>query len=525
MKYFLYARKSSESEDRQIQSIDDQISRLKQLANDLNLNIKKIYVEAKSAKKPDNRPVFNEMMQRIENNDAEGILCWQINRLSRNPIDSGKISWLLQKSVLKSIQTIDRNYLPEDNVLLFNVESGMANQFILDLSKNVKRGMRSKIEKGWYPHIPPIGYLNDKAEKTIVEDPERFAIVRRIWDKMLTGAYTPPQILKIANSKWGLRTRRFKKLGNKELGTSGIYKMLTNVFYTGSFKHKGIQYQGKHKQMITMEEFDQVQTFLGRKGRPRSKKHSFAYTGIIRCGECGCAITAEKKVKRIKSTGKLKTYKFYHCTRRKKNVVCSQRKFIPEEQLEKMLVGEIEKYTILPEFRDWALKILRENNDVEINDRKAAYKSQSIALESNQKEVDNLTQMRFRELISEDEYKKHKEVLLNQQSELRKARNQIENRADKWLKLTEKTFDFAVYARHHFINGDINTKKEILMALGQNFQLKDEILTLEAHSWLQPIAKSYPSLERKYLKLEPAKRSPGKELSSDLEPILTSWQG
>jgi len=112
IKYFLYTRKSSESEDRQVQSIDDQVNRLKELARDLNLEIKKIYTEAKSAKKPNNRPLFDEMIQRIENGEADGILCWQINRLSRNPIDSGKLSWLLQQGILKSIQTIDRQYLP-----------------------------------------------------------------------------------------------------------------------------------------------------------------------------------------------------------------------------------------------------------------------------------------------------------------------------------------------------------------------------------------------------------------------------
>ena len=116
IKYFVYARKSSESEDRQVQSIDDQTNRLKKLAADLNLDIKKTYTEAKSAKKPNNRPLFDEMMQRIEDGEANGILCWQINRLSRNPIDSGKLSWLLQQGTLKSIQTIDRQYLPDDNV-------------------------------------------------------------------------------------------------------------------------------------------------------------------------------------------------------------------------------------------------------------------------------------------------------------------------------------------------------------------------------------------------------------------------
>ena len=148
IRYFLYARKSSEDEDRQIQSIESQITKLKQLAQEVNLKIVKTYTEAKSAKEPGVRDVFENMIERVENGDADGILCWQINRLSRNPIDSGRISWLLQKGILKSIQTYDREYLPGDNVLLFSVESASANQYVIDLSKNVKRGLETKLQKG-----------------------------------------------------------------------------------------------------------------------------------------------------------------------------------------------------------------------------------------------------------------------------------------------------------------------------------------------------------------------------------------
>src|SRR3989344_4281415 len=89
--YFLYARKSSESEDRQIQSIDDKINRLKILAKDSGLNIKKIYTESKSAKKPNNRPLFDEMLERIEIGAAGGIFGWNSNRLSENQFHTGKI--------------------------------------------------------------------------------------------------------------------------------------------------------------------------------------------------------------------------------------------------------------------------------------------------------------------------------------------------------------------------------------------------------------------------------------------------
>ena len=148
IKYILYARKSTEDQKRQVQSIDDQVKILTELANRLDLEIIDTITESKSAKEPDNRPGFSKMMDRIKKGEAKGILCWKIDRLTRNPVDEGTIKWLLQKGIIQSIQTYEKEYLPEDNVILVGVESGMANQYILDLSKNVKRGSKSKAEKG-----------------------------------------------------------------------------------------------------------------------------------------------------------------------------------------------------------------------------------------------------------------------------------------------------------------------------------------------------------------------------------------
>jgi len=182
LKYVLYARKSSEGEDRQVSSIEDQVKRMSKISREQNLNIVKNNREAKSAKNPGSRPLFKEMLEYIENKKANAIITWQINRLSRNPIDSSKIQWMLQKGKIQEIQTIEKKYLPEDNVLLLSIESGMANQYILDLSKNVKRGLESRRQKGIFPHLAPVGYLNDKATHTIVKDPQRFDMIRKMWD-------------------------------------------------------------------------------------------------------------------------------------------------------------------------------------------------------------------------------------------------------------------------------------------------------------------------------------------------------
>ena len=526
IKYFLYARKSSESEDRQVQSIEDQVDRLKRLASDLGLNIKKVYIESKSAKKPNNRPVFDEMIQQIEDGEAEGILCWHLNRLTRNPIDSGKLSWMLQQNILKSIQTIERQYLPDDNVLLFNVETGQANQYILDLSRDTKRGLLKKLNDGWHNGIAPQGYLNDKENKTIVNDPERFNIIRKMWDLMLTGSYTPPKILDIANNEWGYRTRKFKRMGGGPLSRSGIYKIFTSLFYTGIIENDGIQYEGKHERMITLEEYDRVQIILGKKGKPRPKKHEFAFTGSIRCGVCGCLYTAEIKKKLLKS-GEIREHTYYHCTRKTTKIKCDQRKNIPVEDLELAIEKEIEKYTILPEFLEWALEGINKDNDKEIEDRTEIYEMRHRSLVETQKELDELTKMRYRKLIDDDAFLREKNALQAKITEIKGVLRETEARAEKWLELTEKTFTFATYARKAFITaegkGGLELKKEILLALGKTPIIKDQKLSIEPNEWFAEMGNNYPALEKKYIGLEPNKMPMDKTKTEAIASVRTQW--
>ena len=210
-KVFLYARRSSdESSDKQLQSIEDQLSNLRPMATRLGYTIVDTFEESKSAKQPYLRPKFQEMLDRLEAGEADGILTWHVNRLFRNPVDQGRIAWMLQNNVVKIIQTYDRAYLPEDNVLLLSVEGAMANQYVRDLAKVSRRGMQGKADRGWLPSKAPIGYYNynDTVTIDIRVDEERWDMVRRMWDLLITGNYTVPQIQQKANEDWGFRTRQ-----------------------------------------------------------------------------------------------------------------------------------------------------------------------------------------------------------------------------------------------------------------------------------------------------------------------------
>ena len=215
--------------------------------------------------------------------------------------------------------------------------------------------------------------------------------------------------------------------------------------------------------MITTDEFNRVQEILGRNDRKRPKTHNFTYTGIIKWGECGCNITAEEKIKHIKRTGEMKNYIYYHCTRKRTDYKCTQSKNIRVEKLESQISEVIYEITILPEFQEWALEIIREENACEVTERKQIQKNMYKTLENTQEKLDKLTDLLLSNLIDEVEYKRKKREFQKEMHNLQNQRDCVEDRAEEWQELTEKTFNFVAHAKYHFENGDIQIKREILL--------------------------------------------------------------
>ncbi len=504
--YVIYARKSSESDEKQVQSIDDQIRVLQDLARDLNLTVVATFSEARSAKEPHNRAVFEEMLSALTTGKADGILTWKIDRLSRNPIDSATIQWLLQQETIKSIQTIGREYLPEDNAVIFSIESSMANQYIRDLSRNVKRGLQSKVEKGISPGRAPLGYRNTitkpRGENYIIKDRKRFKIIRKAWDLMLTGNYTGTMILDILNNEYGLRTPKTKRSGGKPLARSALYRLFADPFYTGQFRYNGLLYQGIHDAMITIEEFDRVQVLLGRKSAVKQQQHHYAYVGLLQCGECGGPVSATHKEKVLKCTGKPKAYTLYYCIPARKHGTCSQRHYTNANLLDAQIAKEIQSYTILPEFRDWALAISKERDSKKEKEAEEIRATQESALADAKQQVDKLTDMYLKDLLSEEEYKERKNALTQDIASLEQMMQQAETTYQQLHQTAEKRLNFAADAYELFQDGDDTIKKSIFSDMRLNSTLKGKKLTVHAPFWLTAIKEQYPPLKQEMQALE-----------------------
>lgn len=472
-RYVIYARKSTESEDRQVLSIESQVRELQALASRQGMTVEGVLTESRSAKAP-GRPVFGTLMRDVHRGRINGIVTWKMDRLARNHLDTGQVLQALADGLLERVITIDRTYTPSGNDrFIGNFELGMATKYIDDLRQNVKRGILAKLQKGWVSGLPPLGYLNDKATKTIVKDPERFDLVRRMWDMVLTGSVRPERVRQMATEQWGLRTRTFKRIGGKPLTMSMIYRLLGSPFYMGILRHRsGETFVGAHPPMVSREEFARVQELIGRPGRPRPKKHEWPYTGLMHCGSCGASVTGEEHVKKSGLR-----FVYYHCTHRKSGVTCDE-PAVAVRDLESQVARALERLNLPAPVHDWLLRKSRGSLEIERLQRDRARASLERAVQDSSKQEEELLSLRLRGLVKD-------EVFLAKRQELEERRREVEGRlrgastrAEDVQRKIEAVFTFAQKAKETFVSGTPVQKRMVLEAVGSNYLLTSRKVTL-----------------------------------------------
>lgn len=345
VKYCLYARKSSESDEKQALSIDSQVKEMLQIADREELEIVDIRREAHSAKESGQRPVFSEILRDIQVGRYTGVLTWAPDRLSRNAGDLGALVDLMDQGHLIEIRTFGQYFRnsPNEKFLLMILcsQAKLEND---NRSINVKRGLRTRCEMGLWPAPAPVGYLNEKrADRRgyVMIDPERAPVIKQMFEKV---AYEKWSGRKLFN--WLKFELNFKSVaGNKGITLGNIYLILQNDFYYGSFEYprkSGLWYKGKHEPIITKELFDLVQRQV-KNQVIRVEDKEFAFTKLMKCGLCGSGICADEKLKKQKN-GNVHRYCYYGCTKFKdKNCKCG---YISEESLIEQFVDLIDKIDV-----------------------------------------------------------------------------------------------------------------------------------------------------------------------------------
>jgi len=462
----IYARRSTDAEDKQVQSLPAQLFWAREICERNRIVDPLIFEERRSAKTP-GRPEFNRLLALIQKGEVDTVICWKADRLARNALDGGSILYALESKKLARIITSDRTYCGQaDEEFILHLELGLSAKFSKDLSKNTLRGMEEKWRRGEWTGIAPLGYLNRRDERNhgmIVVDGRAAPYVRKLFELAATGNYSLLRLSQLAEEEWRLNFIRRRRANSRRRGIplNTIQRILRNPFYVGMMRIKGQLIPGTHPPLINKALFDRVQDVLtGRcvsAERPQTK--SFAYAGLIRCGGCGRRLTAYTKTK---PSGR--SYTYYICSNRSKKR-CSEPQIV-EQEFTAALEDALRHLVMVPEDKALCLRMVQEiaasrlATAGEVKDRLLA------EIAGFERQNKRLLDLLLEHTISQDDYN-YKRAELNAQLagaqlKMRVFSQDLEQR----IELGRRFFSALPEGISDFQSADAEGKKEIVRRLG-----------------------------------------------------------
>jgi len=456
-KFFLYARKSSDAEDRQILSIEAQLTELREYLKSKveDSVIVEEFTEARTAKEP-GRPILNKMISRIEKGEVEGILAWHPDRLARNSVDGGKIIHLIDRGLIKALEFPTYRF---DNTaqgkFMLNIIFGQSKYYVDNLSENVKRGVRQKLRRGEWPSYAPIGYTNNLKTKKIEIDSERGPKVKKLFELFSTGQYNLREMVSFATSM-----DLFGRESGNELTKWTISKLLKNPIYYGYIRYTGELFEGKHEPLISKELFNRVQEVMRGKLRPKKMKHKFIFRGLINCSICGGTITAETQ----------KGFHYYRCTKKIKNKPCNL-KYLREEELVVQINKKLKKVIISEDVINYLkaqISIERKSLFDSVNQEIVTTNKKVAELETK---ISRLMDLYLEQEIGKNEFARRKEILIDEKYKLEKNLNHLKRGQYIWLEHLEEFINGLMTTKTILESDDFQMKREYLEKIGSNFTL------------------------------------------------------
>ena len=454
MNFFLYARKSTDEDDRQMLSIEGQLDELREVAAKEKILIVREFVESMSAKSP-GRPVFDSMIKEIERGNAEGIISWHPDRLARNAVDGGRIVHLLSTGKLKTLKfpTFWFENTPQGKFML-NIAFGQSQYYVDNLTENVWRGIRQKLRRGEYPSRAPVGYLNETKSHTVIVDETKAPLVRKLFEAYATDAHSASELCGLAK-EWGLTSINGQTIRPNRMST-----LLTDPFYVGMFRYRGETYEGTHKPIVPNSLFEQVQRIHKRRAGPEKERRtdSFPFLGLYVCGDCGGAITGERQ----------KGHHYYRCT--KKKGPCSL-KCIREEVFADRLSEKAFPMTLREEGATVVSSIFDQWETEERAEATTALSREQARIADLDARLNRLLDVYLEGSLTREEYTARKEQMLRDKADAKEKIGQIQTRGAAWLEPARDLVKRANQAEKLMFSDALEGIRDFLKIAGSNLRL------------------------------------------------------
>ena len=462
MRYFLYARKSTDEADKQVLSIEAQLVELREYANKEGLPIAREFVESKTAKEP-GREVFNEMMAKLEQGAADGIVAWHPDRLARNSVDGGRIIYLVDTGRITKLKfpTFWFDPTPQGKFML-SIAFGQSKYYVDNLSENVKRGLRQKLRNGIWPSWAPMGYLNNQENHTIYVDKERAPLIKKAFEMYATGNYSIRELRQFLNSS-GLVGRNQKKA----LSIGNCHYFLRNPIYYGVMRYYGEVYEAKHEPIISKDVFEKCQVLLKNKSKPKQRGFKpYVYRGIFHCEHCGCFITTETQ----------KGHNYLRCTKRKSP--CPAR-YTREEEADRQVREILKGVSLPPALAADAL------DNIQKDKTKAAQAGEEAAQNLRDKlvilndQLGKLLDMVLQGSLTRPEYTHKKAQLVDEKKEIENKLAAFAREESTRNEPLKRFYELCVVVGESAVTGSSSDNLQIMRKIGSNFLLGGQKIKLK----------------------------------------------
>ena len=477
----ILCRVSSKEQEKEGYSLPSQEKLLKSYSDKEKLNVVKTYTFSESARASSERVYFKQMMEYVKKQNIHVIVCEKVDRATRNLKDTQVLYDWLEGNPDRQIHSVKDSIVLHKNSksqekLNWDIRVIFAKNYVDNLSEEVKKGQIEKLEKGWLPTSPPLGYktIGEEGKRIHIPDEATKHFAKSLFELYGSGTYTLSQLVDLLFEE-GLRTPTGKKYSK-----SMLYRCLQNPFYIGYNRWNGNDFPGNQETFISPSLYETVQSRLKRNGSQKFIKHNHLLRSMAVCKECGGTITWELKKGTV----------YGHCGRRQG---CSQTKCGKEHEFEEKIINEMENLVIKNKrVLDWVSKALKENHKDEIN----AYNYSVEELTKQEEKItERLSQIYDDKLdgkIDESFYNLKMEQYTTERTEIQKQRTRLADRNTKYYEIGSLIYDIAQNAPKIYKEcKDVDKKRKILGIIFRTFQQENgELVELQLSKPFETLKKA-----------------------------------
>jgi DNA invertase Pin-like site-specific DNA recombinase len=508
----MFCRVSSKEQEETGYSLPAQEKYLKDYCEKHDIKIQKTFKISESASGEKQRKKFAEMMKYSHDNNIKIVICEKADRLTRNFKDMVAIDQWLDKDSERQVHLVkDSLILHRDSKsqekLNWGIRILFAKNYIDNLSEEVKKGQKAKIEDGWLPTKPPMGYktIGEKGKKIHVIDEEVAPFIKDMFQRYSTGNYSLLKLCEVMFEQ-GLKTKR-----GRAIPKSSMHRFLKDPFYSGQFYWKGEVYQGSHKPIISKQLFRKVQKVINRPiNAPKYQKHNPLFKGKVKCGECGGMVTWERQ----KGTW------YGHCNHYRP---CKQKKYVRQEDLETMLIPLFEKISPKSErVLKWLEKVLKIIDDDQSDYNEIQIEKLRKDIEIIDSKMKEVYEDKVSKIISVEFFQEKMEEYKEQKEKIKETLDNLDDSLDEQRQKAVTIHELAYRAKPTFLNPKIDTesKREILSEIFSNLDIKDGNIAEKYTPAFEFLLKWMPTVNTTF-ELEEKRLTKGKtDLSQPARSVL-----